>query len=135
MKNSSVQRSASSPAWMALICGSVSSRASTICEKPASCRNRAFSSVRMSVWVLACSWIGGRSISSRPMSCTISTSAPALYTSQAMRRAGSSSSSRRMVLSVMKMRAPKRCAWRHSRSMSRMPLPADARAPKPGPPM
>jgi hypothetical protein len=36
----------------------------------------------MSVWVLACSWIGGRSSSSRPMSCTISASAPASYSCQ-----------------------------------------------------
>ena len=51
--------------------------ASTICDRPASCRKRAFSGVRMSVWVLACSWMGGRSISSRPMSWMMSASAPA----------------------------------------------------------
>ena len=67
---------------------------------------RAFSGVRMSVCVLACSWIGGRSSSSRPMSCTISASMPRFHASQARRRAVSSSSSRRMVLSVRKMRAP-----------------------------
>ena len=43
-------------------------------------------------------------------------------------RAASSSSSRRMVLSVMKMRLPKRCAWLIRRCRSRMSLPAVARA-------
>ena len=51
-----------------LISVRVISRASTICEKPTSCRKRAFSGWRMSVWVLAWSWIGGRSSSRRPMS-------------------------------------------------------------------
>ena len=89
----------------------------------------------MSVWVLACSWMGGRSISRRPMSWMMSASAPASYTCQAMRRAASSSSSRKMVLSVMKMRVLKRCACAIRRSRSRMSLPAPARAPKAGPPM
>jgi hypothetical protein len=40
-----------------------------------------------------------------------------------------------MVLSVTKMRAWKRCAWRTRRSMSAISLPALSRAPKPGPPM
>ena len=55
----------------------VSSRASTICEKPTSARNFAFSGVRMSHWVEACRSIGGRSSSSNPMSCTINASTPA----------------------------------------------------------
>ena len=61
--------------------------------------------------------------------------APASYTCQAIWRAASSSSSRRMVLSVMKMRLLKRWACFTRRSMSRMSLPALARAPKAGPPM
>jgi hypothetical protein len=74
--------------------------------------------VRMSHWVEACNWSGGRSSSSRPMSCTISASAPASYICQAMRRASSSSSSRRIVLRVMKTLAWKRCAKAARRSMS-----------------
>jgi hypothetical protein len=118
---------------MAAICSSVSSRASTIWERPTSCRKRAFSGVRMSVWVLACSWIGGRSISSRPMSWMINASTPASYSCQASLRAGSSSSSRRMVLRVTKMRLLKRCAWAVSRAMSCTRLSALVRAPKDGP--
>jgi hypothetical protein len=61
--------------------------------------------VRMSVWVLAWSWIGGRSSSSRPMSCTISASTPASWSWRIRRAPASSSSSNRMVLQVTKTRA------------------------------
>ncbi|EWS64964.1 hypothetical protein Y695_01792 [Hydrogenophaga sp. T4] len=135
MKNSSVQRSGSVAARMSAICCSVSSRASTIWDRPTSCRKRAFSGVRISVCVLACSWIGGRSISSRPMSWMISASTPASYNCQASLRAGSSSSSRRMVFIVVKMRLPKRCACLASRAISFTELSALVRAPNDGPPM
>jgi hypothetical protein len=104
MKNSSVASGVT--AATARICCRSSSRASTIWEKPTSCRNLAFSGVRMSVCVLACSWMGGRSSCSKPMSCTISASAPASWTCHAIWRAPSSSSSRRIVLSVMNTLAP-----------------------------
>ena len=65
----------------------------------------AFSTVRMSHWVLACSWIGGRSISNIAMSCTISASTPASYNCQIWLRAVSSSASCRIVFIVTKIRA------------------------------
>ncbi|MOA03075.1 hypothetical protein D3C78_1225590 [compost metagenome] len=76
MKNS---MAASVSAAMARICCRFSSRASTSWEKPAWSRNLARSRVRMSVWVLACSSIGGMSSSITPRSCTISASTPASY--------------------------------------------------------
>ena len=55
-----VVRLGSVAARMAAICCKSSSRATTIWLRPASCRKRAFSGVRMSVCVLACSWMGGQ---------------------------------------------------------------------------
>ncbi len=108
---------------------SVSSRASTICENPQSARNFAFSGVRVSHCVLACSAIGGSSILSRAMSCTIRASAPARYRSCTRRSTLLVSSSYIMVFTVTYSLAPYWWAYSATRRMSSMLLAAAERAP------
>ena len=94
----------------------------------------AFSGVRTEHWVEA--WSGSRVPRLRvmtPRSCTISASTPASASSRTSDPARSSSSSKRIVLSVTKIRAPKRWAYRQSSAMSPTGLPAACRAPKSGP--
>jgi len=69
------------------------------------------------------------------MSCTMKASTPASYSSQAWRRAVSSSWSKTTVLRVAKTFAPQSRASEATRSKASAPQPTACRAPKRDPPM
>ena len=96
-KNSS---SASVAARIFRISGSDSSRARIIRRNPAFSRKTAFYGVRLCVWVLAKSGIGGRSASSNPISCMMTASAPASQRRRMSLTALSSSASVSMVFTA-----------------------------------
>lgn len=88
------------------------------------------SGARLSICVLACKGMGGRSSSSKAMSCTMSASTPARYNAHTNLSVSGSSSSFNIVLTVTYTLTRNVWAYSTTRAMSSTELPADALAPK-----